>query len=65
MSLGRLLMNNELFGKVSWIFGTLEDSELSEVQRVNRKIARDRLLLACGAAAGVSAGFNAPVSLIS
>ena len=35
---------------------------MSEVERVNRKMSRDRLLLACGAAAGVSAGFNAPLS---
>ena len=35
---------------------------MSEIERVNRRVSRDRLLLACGAAAGVSAGFNAPLS---
>ena len=62
MSLSRLLMNNEFFSKLTWIFGSLEDYEMSEVQRVNRRMSRERLLLACGAAAGVSAGFNAPLS---
>lgn len=40
MSLSRLLMNNQLFEKLSWVFGTLEDMDLDEVQRVNRKVAR-------------------------
>ncbi len=62
MSISRLLMNNEFFSRLTTFFGTLEDSDMSEVQRVNRKLSRDRLLLACGAAAGVSAGFNAPLS---
>mmetsp|Transcript_42979 Transcript_42979/g.75410 ORF Transcript_42979/g.75410 Transcript_42979/m.75410 type:complete len:565 (+) Transcript_42979:116-1810(+) len=62
MSISRLLMNNKFFSKLSWVFGTLEDYDMSEVERVNRKMSRDRLLLACGAAAGVSAGFNAPLS---
>lgn len=62
MSFSRLLMNSELFSKLSFVFGTLEDYDMSEVERVNRKMSRDRLLLACGAAAGVSAGFNAPLS---
>ncbi len=62
MSISRLLMNNEFFSQLTTFFGTLEDSDMSEVQRVNRKLSRDRLLLACGAAAGVSAGFNAPLS---
>ena len=35
---------------------------MTEVERAERRLARDRLLLACGAAAGVSAGFNAPLS---
>lgn len=56
MSFSRILINNE------GVFGTLEDYGMSDVKRANRKIARDRLLLACGAAAGVSAGFNAPLS---
>jgi H+/Cl- antiporter ClcA len=62
MSISRLMMNNELFSRLTTFFGTLEDNDMSEVQRVNRKLSRDRLLLACGAAAGVSAGFNAPLS---
>jgi len=61
MSLSRLLMNNDA-SKLPWVFGMLEDDDMSEVERVNRKMSRDRLLLACGAAAGVSAGFNAPLS---
>jgi H+/Cl- antiporter ClcA len=62
MSISRLLMNNSFFSQLTMLFGTLDDSEMSEVNRVNRKLSRDRLLLACGAAAGVSAGFNAPLS---
>mmetsp|Transcript_201 Transcript_201/g.402 ORF Transcript_201/g.402 Transcript_201/m.402 type:complete len:557 (-) Transcript_201:609-2279(-) len=62
MSISRLLMNNKVFFQLSAVFGTLEDNDLSEVERVNRKMSRDRSLLACGAAAGVSAGFNAPLS---
>ena len=57
MSISRLLMNNEFFSQLTMVFGTLEDNYMSEVKRVNRKLSRDRLLLACGAAAGVSAGF--------
>ncbi|KAL9190279.1 hypothetical protein ACHAXT_007490 [Thalassiosira profunda] len=52
MSFSRLLMNSALFSKLSWVFGSLEDFDTSEVERANRKVARDRLLLACGAAAG-------------
>ena len=62
MSLSRLLINNGFFSKLTWIFGSLQDNEMNEVERVNRQMSRDRLLLACGAAAGVSAGFNAPLS---
>jgi H+/Cl- antiporter ClcA len=64
MSISRLLMNNAMLSQLlTWLFGTLDDSNnMSNVQRVNRKLSRDRLLLACGAAAGVSAGFNAPLS---
>ena len=62
MSISRLLMNNSFFSQLTMLFGTLDDNEMSEVDRVNRKLSRDRLLLACGAAAGVSAGFNAPLS---
>jgi hypothetical protein len=40
MSLSRLLMTNKFFEKLSWVFGTLEDLDLDEVQRVNRKVAR-------------------------
>ena len=64
MSISRLLMNNSMLAQLLTVFfGTLDDSDnMSDVQRVNRKLSRDRLLLACGAAAGVSAGFNAPLS---
>lgn len=40
MSLSRLLMTNKFFEKISIVFGTLEDLDLDEVQRVNRKVAR-------------------------
>ena len=40
MSLSRLLMTNKFFEKLSWVFGTLEDLDLDELQRVNRKVAR-------------------------
>lgn len=64
MSISRLLMNDALLAQLLTVFfGTLDDCDnMSNVQRVNRKLSRDRLLLACGAAAGVSAGFNAPLS---
>ena len=61
MSISRLLMNNSFFSQLTMLFGTLDDNEMSEVDRVNRKLSRDRLLLACGAASGGAFDFNSPL----
>lgn len=42
--------------------GTSPNSDAMIYNKVVERVSRNRLLLACGAAAGVSSGFNAPLS---
>lgn len=55
--LGMLLWPNDLFNKFNG-----DNDSISKNNNDNGRISRNRLLLACGAAAGVSSGFNAPLS---